>query len=180
MTSQASSAVAGVARGPLGRGWLGHAFGLLVEHRSRVLAGIAAVSIVAGGALYLAGEHSAAQDVWGAAVALLSAELAVEVVRTVIVDHHMGVDTIALVAMVGALALGEEFAGIIIGLMFSGVVVIEEIFGWPGIGQYMAQSIPAADFPAISGVTLLLGVGYVAVNAIVDILQAVADPRINA
>jgi peptide/nickel transport system permease protein len=70
--------------------------------------------------------------------------------------------------------------GLQVGLMFSGVVVIEEIFGWPGIGQYMAQAIPAADFPAISGVTLLLGVGYVAVNTIVDILQAVADPRINA
>ncbi|HEX3751141.1 MAG TPA: ABC transporter permease [Streptosporangiaceae bacterium] len=73
-----------------------------------------------------------------------------------------------------------SMTGLQVGLMFSGVVVIEEIFGWPGIGQYMAQSIPDADFPAISGVTLLLGVGYVAVNTIVDILQAVADPRINA
>ncbi len=73
-----------------------------------------------------------------------------------------------------------SMTGLQVGLMFSGVVVIEEILGWPGIGQYMAQSIPAADFPAISGVTLLLGVGYVAVNTIVDILQAVADPRINA
>ena len=73
-----------------------------------------------------------------------------------------------------------SMTGLQVGLMFSGVVVIEEIFGWPGIGQYMAQSIPAADFPAISGVTLLLGAGYVAVNTIVDILQAIADPRINA
>jgi peptide/nickel transport system permease protein len=73
-----------------------------------------------------------------------------------------------------------SMTGLQVGLMFSGVVVIEEIFGWPGIGQYMAQGIPAADFPAISGVTLLLGVGYVAVNTIVDILQAVADPRIHA
>ena len=37
----------------------------------------------------------------------------------------------------------------------------------------------AGDFPAIVGVTLLLGVGYVAVNTLVDILQAVADPRIQ-
>jgi len=57
---------------------------------------------------------------------------------------------------------------------------VEQVFAWPGIGQYMAQSIPAADFPAIAGVTLLLGVVYVAVNALVDILQAVADPRIHA
>jgi heavy metal translocating P-type ATPase len=106
---------------------LRHATGWMVEHRYRVLSTIAAVSIVVGGALYLAGERAAGQGVWAAAVALLAAELAVEVVRTVIVDHHMGVDTIALVAMVGALALGEEFAGIIIGLMFSGGATLEDI-----------------------------------------------------
>jgi peptide/nickel transport system permease protein len=73
-----------------------------------------------------------------------------------------------------------SMTGLQVGLMFSGVLVVEQVFAWPGIGQYMAQSIPAADFPAIAGVTLLLGVAYVAVNAVVDILQAVADPRIHA
>jgi peptide/nickel transport system permease protein len=73
-----------------------------------------------------------------------------------------------------------SMTGLQVGLMFSGVLVVEQVFAWPGIGQYMAQSIPAADFPAIAGVTLLLGVVYVAVNTIVDILQAVADPRISA
>ena len=63
---------------------------------------------------------------WRAAVALLAAELFVEVVRTVAVDHHMGVDTIALVAMVGALALGEELAGVVVGLMFSGGAALED------------------------------------------------------
>jgi peptide/nickel transport system permease protein len=63
--------------------------------------------------------------------------------------------------------------------MVAGVLVVEQVFGWPGIGQYVAQSIPVADFPAIAGVTLLLGVGYVVINTIVDVLQAVADPRIH-
>jgi peptide/nickel transport system permease protein len=63
--------------------------------------------------------------------------------------------------------------------MFAGVLVIEQVFSWPGVGQYTAQSISTADFPAITGVTLVLGVGYVAVNTIVDILQSVADPRIH-
>jgi peptide/nickel transport system permease protein len=72
-----------------------------------------------------------------------------------------------------------SMTGLQVGLMFSGVLVIEQVFAWPGIGQYMAQSIPAADFPAIAGVTLVLGVVYVAINTIVDILQAVADPRIR-
>ena len=64
---------------------------------------------------------------WRAAVALLAAELAVEVGRTVVVDHSLGVDTIALVAMVGALALGQELAGVVIGLMFSGGAALEEL-----------------------------------------------------
>jgi peptide/nickel transport system permease protein len=72
-----------------------------------------------------------------------------------------------------------SMTGLQVGLMFSGVLVVEQIFAWPGVGQYTAQSIPVADFPAIAGVTLLLGIGYVAVNTVVDLLQAVADPRIT-
>jgi peptide/nickel transport system permease protein len=72
-----------------------------------------------------------------------------------------------------------SMTGLQVGLMFAGVLVIEQVFGWPGVGQYVAQSIPVADFPAIAGVTLLLGVGYVAINTVVDLLQALADPRIH-
>ena len=122
-----SSVAVGVARPPRERGRVRRVLGWLVEHRARILAAIAGLSIVVGGALYLAGEHAAGTDVWGAAVALLATELAFEVVRTVVVDHHMGVDTIALVAMVGALALGQEFAGVIVGLMFSGGAALEDI-----------------------------------------------------
>ncbi len=73
-----------------------------------------------------------------------------------------------------ALSMG----GLQVGLMFAGVVVIEQIFAWPGIGLYTVQSIPRSDFPAIAGVTIVLGAGYVVVNTLVDLLQAVADPRI--
>ena len=74
----------------------------------------------------------------------------------------------------GALSM----TGLQVGLMFAGVLVVEQVFGWPGIGQYIAQSIPVADFPAIAGVTLTLGVLYVVINTAVDVLQAAADPRI--
>jgi peptide/nickel transport system permease protein len=67
-----------------------------------------------------------------------------------------------------------------VGLMFAGVVVVETVFAWPGIGLYTDQSIPPADFPAIAGVTVVLGIGYVVINTIVDLLQAVVDPRIVA
>ncbi|MFE9445758.1 ABC transporter permease [Streptomyces sp. NPDC006602] len=72
-----------------------------------------------------------------------------------------------------------SMTGLQAGLMFAGVLVIEQVFSWPGVGQYMAQSIPVGDFPAIAGVTLLLGAGYVVINTTVDLLQGIADPRIN-
>ncbi len=99
----------------------------LVEHRAQILAAIAAASIVAGALLYLAGEGAAGQAVWGATVALLATELTFEVGRTVVVERSLGVDTIALVAMLGSLALGQELAGLIVGLMFSGGAALEAI-----------------------------------------------------
>ena len=92
----------------------------LIDHRAQLLAALAALAIVVGGVLALAGADTAAHRVWGAAVAVLAAELAFEVGHSVVVEHSLGVDTIALVAMVGALALGQELAGAVIGFMFTG------------------------------------------------------------
>jgi peptide/nickel transport system permease protein len=78
-----------------------------------------------------------------------------------------------------ALGAALSMTGLQVGLMFAGVLVVEQVFGWPGIGQYVAQSIPVADFPAIAGVTLMLGVAYIVINTVVDVLQAAADPRIK-
>ena len=97
----------------------------VAENRARLLAAFAAAALLGGGVLALAGAGGAAQKVWAAAVAVLAAELAFEVARTLVVERHLGVDTIALVAMVGALALGEELAGAVIGLMFSGGEALE-------------------------------------------------------
>jgi heavy metal translocating P-type ATPase len=99
----------------------------LIDHRAQLLASIAVGSLAVGGLLYAVGEGAAGQMVWRVTVALLAAELAVEVGRTVVVEHSLGVDTIALVAMVGALALDQELAGVVIGLMFSGGASLEAI-----------------------------------------------------
>ena len=89
--------------------------------------------------------------------------------RTVVIRHGLRNSLTAALSM----------TGLQVGLMFAGVVVVESIFAWPGIGLYVDQSIPQADFPAIAGVTLILGVAYVVINAIVDILQAAIDPRVT-
>ncbi|HEY3844286.1 MAG TPA: ABC transporter permease [Acidimicrobiales bacterium] len=81
-------------------------------------------------------------------------------------------------ALRNSLSAALSMTGLQVGLMFAGVVVVETVFAWPGIGLYTEQSIPQADFPAIAGVTLVLGASYVVINALVDVLQAVIDPRV--
>jgi peptide/nickel transport system permease protein len=71
-----------------------------------------------------------------------------------------------------------SMAGLQLGSVFASLVVVETVFAWPGLGLYLSQSIPASDFPAIAGTTLLLAVAYVAVNTAVDVTQAVLDPRL--
>jgi peptide/nickel transport system permease protein len=89
-------------------------------------------------------------------------------------------DRVVLVrhALRNSLSAAISMTGLQVGLMFAGVVVVETVFAWPGIGLYTDQSIPVADFPAIAGVTLVLGVSYIVINALVDILQAAVDPRV--
>lgn len=99
----------------------------LVVHRAEIMAVVALTAIVLGGALHAAAAGSTGELVWRAAVAVLAAELAGEVVRTIVVEHSLGVDTIALVAMVGSLVLGQELAGAVIGLMFSGGATLEAL-----------------------------------------------------
>jgi peptide/nickel transport system permease protein len=91
--------------------------------------------------------------------------------ETQVVVHHV---------VRNAISPALSMAGLQLGFMFAGVVVVEQIFSWPGIGNYLAASIPVADFPAIAGVTLVLGAIYVLAGVVVDLLQAVADPRITA
>lgn len=74
-----------------------------------------------------------------------------------------------------ALSMG----GIQIAALFGSILIIEEIFAWPGLGQYTVQAINKGDFATISGVTMTLGALYVGANLIVDLLQAAADPRIR-
>ncbi|HEY7890854.1 MAG TPA: heavy metal translocating P-type ATPase [Solirubrobacteraceae bacterium] len=101
--------------------------GGLLRRRAQIMASIALSSLLAGGVAHLAGGGATGNDIWRAAVGMLAAELTFEVGHTILVERHMGVDTIALVAMVGALALGEELAGLIVGIMFSGGSTLEEI-----------------------------------------------------
>lgn len=69
--------------------------------------------------------------------------------------------------------------GLAFGNVMTGTVLVENIFSWPGIGQYSYRSATALDLPAIVGVMLFVAVVYVLVNMVVDILYGVIDPRVR-
>ncbi|MEV1008767.1 ABC transporter permease [Streptomyces sp. NPDC049881] len=72
-----------------------------------------------------------------------------------------------------------SMSGLQIGFMFAGVLVVESVFSWPGLGSYLGASIPVSDFPAVAGVTFLLGAVYIVANTVADVLQGAADPRVT-
>lgn len=69
---------------------------------------------------------------------------------------------------------GLAFAGLL-----SGTVLVEQIFSWPGVGQYAFRSASALDLPAVLGVSLFVAIVYTAVNLLVDLAYGLIDPRIR-
>ena len=69
--------------------------------------------------------------------------------------------------------------GMDIGYFMSGVVVVESVFGWPGIGQLMWQAIQNVDAPVIMGVTLVAATAIILGSLLADIVALFVDPRIR-
>jgi len=69
--------------------------------------------------------------------------------------------------------------GLQFGQLLAGTVVIETVFGRPGIGRLIVDAILNKDFPLVQGIVLVVAVSYVIVNLIVDLLYAFLDPRIR-
>ncbi len=69
--------------------------------------------------------------------------------------------------------------GISFGLLLSGSIVIETVYGMPGLGRLMANAIFGRDYPVIQGGLLLTGVVLVLLNLVVDLLYALIDPRVR-
>lgn len=69
--------------------------------------------------------------------------------------------------------------GMQIPFLIGGAVVTEQIFGWPGLGSLMVQSINARDYPVIMGITVFIAVAVLIGNLIVDLVYGLLDPRIR-
>jgi peptide/nickel transport system permease protein len=69
--------------------------------------------------------------------------------------------------------------GIQLATILGGVIVVEVVFAWPGLGRLVYNAVAARDYPVIQGAVLLIAALFLLINLIVDALYAVVDPRIR-
>ena len=89
--------------------------------------------------------------------------------RTVVYRHALRNAMIPVLTV-----LGLQF-----GALLAGAIVTETIFAWPGIGRLTVQAISSRDYYLVQGCILAIGLTYVAVNFLTDVLYSVANPRIR-
>jgi peptide/nickel transport system permease protein len=82
-------------------------------------------------------------------------------------------------ALRNALIPVVTLAGIQIGYLLSGSVIVEVVFSWPGVGRLIVDSIGARDYPVVQAAVILLALALIVVNLAVDIVYALIDPRIK-
>jgi dipeptide transport system permease protein len=69
--------------------------------------------------------------------------------------------------------------GLQVGVLFTGAILTETIFSWPGVGKWLIEAIARRDYPVLQGGMLLLGTVVMVVNLVVDVLYGVINPRIR-
>ena len=89
--------------------------------------------------------------------------------RKVIVGHAFRNALLPIVTIIG----------LQLGIVFSGAILTETIFSLAGVGRSLFEAITARDFPIIQGFTVVIAVGYIVVNLVVDLSYAFLDPRIR-
>jgi oligopeptide transport system permease protein len=70
-------------------------------------------------------------------------------------------------------------AGPLLGYLITGSFVVEQIFGVPGVGRYFVAAVLARDYPLIAGLTVMLALVIIVANLLVDVAQALLDPRVR-
>lgn len=118
-----------------------------------------------------------------ASLTRLTRSAVIEVLRK---DHTLferakGVSAIRLVAhtLRNASLPIVTLAGIQLGGLFSGAVIVEQIFAWPGVGQLVIQGISSRDYNVVQGVVLVNTAIFVVVLFVVDVSYGLLDPRVR-
>lgn len=83
---------------------------------------------------------------------------------------HVLPNSLLPVMTVGGLALAS---------LIGGSVIVEVIFAWPGLGTTLMSAVSQRDFPVVQGIALVYAISFVVLNTLIDVLYAVADPRLR-
>ena len=86
---------------------------------------------------------------------------------------------IAIHALRNALIPVVTVIGLQVGVLFTGAILTETIFSWPGVGKWLIEAIGRRDYPVLQGGMLLLGVIVMTVNVLVDVAYGLINPRIR-
>ena len=86
---------------------------------------------------------------------------------------------IAVHALRNALIAVVTVIGLQVGVLFTGAILTETIFSWPGVGKWLIEAINRRDYPVLQGGTLLIGAVVMTVNLIVDLTYGLINPRIR-
>jgi peptide/nickel transport system permease protein len=70
-------------------------------------------------------------------------------------------------------------AGLNLGSLLGGTVIVEMVFTWPGLGQVMLNAVNTRDFPVVQAGLLIVALTFIVVNLVVDLAYAVLDPRVR-
>ena len=82
-------------------------------------------------------------------------------------------------ALRNALIPALTFAGVTLGALVTGSLVVETVFAWPGLGQLAILALFSSDYPLLQGVVMVFTMLYVLADLMVDVLYAYIDPRIR-
>ncbi len=86
---------------------------------------------------------------------------------------------VAVHALRNAMVPVVTVIGLQVGVLFTGAILTETIFSWPGVGKWLIEAIGRRDYPVLQGGMLLLGVIVMAVNLLVDVAYGLINPRIR-
>ena len=86
---------------------------------------------------------------------------------------------VAIHALRNALIPVVTVIGLQVGVLFTGAILTETIFSWPGVGKWLIEAIGRRDYPVLQGGMLLLGAMVMLVNLLVDITYGIINPRIR-
>ncbi len=105
--------------------------------------------------------------------------LSADFIRTARASGLSSTTVLVTYALRNALLPVVTTLGMVFGFMLGSSVIVEKVFGWPGVGSYAIDALTASDYAPVQGFVLAMGVLFVLLNLFVDLLYGLIDPRVT-